>query len=67
MAKFIENLSTKAERIGKRFTKDMNWAWYTEQQNVFETLKQDMIQIATLKPYDSIAETVLTTDASTTG
>ena len=67
LAKFIKNLSAKTEPLRKLLRKEEKLTWGVEQQSAFENLKEDMANNTVMKHYDTEAQTVLTTDASTKG
>ena len=52
LAKFIRNLSQKTEPIRRLLKKQVKWNWGPEQQKAFETIKQDIANITSLKHYD---------------
>ena len=67
LAKTIRNLSVKSEPIRRLLKKRSKWSWRNEQQNAFDQIKSDILNITRLKHYDENAPTILSTDTSTKG
>jgi len=62
--KFIADFSKIAKLLTRLTKKSKKFEWTTEQQNVFETLKEKLMTAPVLRYLDFIEEFIVTTDAS---
>ena len=67
LAKFMKSLSTKTEPIRRLLREEVKWKGGAEPEKTFALLKNDTANITVLKYYDTLAETILATDASKKG
>lgn len=65
--KFIKNFSTVAEPLNELRRKDVKFVWGNRQENAFNQLKQQLVDVTTLSHFDENLPLVLATDASSFG
>lgn len=65
--KFIQNFSTITKPVTKLLKMDEPFVWKESQENVFQTLKQKLIEKPLLQYPDFSQPFILTTDASGVG
>ena len=67
LAKFINNLSKKTDRMRRLLKKETHWEWTPEIDEDFENLKKEITEPPCLAHFDPKKENYVTTDACNTG
>lgn len=67
LGKFTKNLAELSKPLRELLGKNREWQWTSTQDNVFQAIKQELLQPQTLALYDSLRETKISTDASSYG
>ena len=67
MAKYLPKLSERTDRLRKLLKKNETWNWGTEQKEDFGKIKQMLTEGPCLANYAKDKDSIITTDASTTG
>ena len=66
-AKFIPNLSEKADNMRQLFKKGTKWEWTEKRNTDFKNLKKELTTQPCLAHYNGNKDNIVTTDASNTG
>ena len=67
LAKFLQRLSERTDKLRKLLKKNTEWKWETEQQNDFEMIKKMLTEEPALAHYAKDKDNIVTTAASKTG
>ena len=67
LAKFINNLSKKTDRMRRLLKKETRWEWTPEIDEDFENIKKEITEPPCLAHFDPKKENYVTTDACNTG